>query len=502
MFLILRICVKVNLRILSRDDLVVVTSADGKRLYESDKKRVIMGASPQTERHELLSPGAPVRGRGTNSGVRMLPKHQRKYEFRCPVHGFVTLTDWEREIISQPAYQRLRRIRQLAWTDQVYPGAMHTRFEHSLGVMHIATAMYDGIVNSSRVVLEQELKFDEAGLQRDRILVRLTALLHDVGHTPFSHAAEELFPQVENENRKYSHEEYSAAIIREKLRGAIEQHPLNDNYKLRADDIANLLEGSAETGRSIVWRDIVTGQMDADRIDYLLRDSLHAGVQYGRFDWGRLIGCLALVRTDSERGYRLGVTEGGLHAAESLVLARYFMFTQVYFHKTRVAYNHHLHQSLREMLPGEQFPTPAGENLTEFLKWDDWRVLGKLADGEGGEHGRRLCERNHFREVYHTPESPNRRDLARFERICEKLGEKLQHVALSEKSWYKVDETDIPVRSDNPGNQIVPLSKLSSAIAGLKPIRKRLAYCTPEDQEQAHRIVGKRIVSNKEAKKQ
>jgi uncharacterized protein len=411
-----------------------------------------------------------------------LPKHQRKYEFRCPVHGFVTLSDWEREIISQPAYQRLRRIRQLAWTDQVYPGAMHTRFEHSLGVMHVATAMYDGIVNSSRAILKRELKFDDAGLQRDRILVRLTALLHDVGHSPFSHAAEDLFPQIEGEGRRYEHEEYSAAIIRGNLREAIEQHPLNDNYKIRADDIANLLEGSTETGRSLVWRDII-----------LIRDSLHAGVHYGRFDWRRLIGCLALVGTDSGRGFRLGVTEGGLHAAESLVLARYFMFTQVYFHKTRVAYDHHLCHALKEVLPEGHFPKPVGTDLDEFLKWDDWRVLGRLADGGGGEHGRRLCERNHFREIYHTPETPKQKDLTRFEKICDDLGEKLRVVVPAEKSWYKVDETDIPIQSDNPGNQIVPLSKLSSTIAGMKPIRKRMAYSSPEDQEEAKRIVAKWI---------
>ncbi len=422
----------------------------------------------------------------------MQPKHQRKYEFRCPIHGFVTLSDWEREIISQSAYQRLRRIRQLAWTDNVYPGAMHTRFEHSLGVMHVATAMYDGIVNSSREILERDLKFDDAGLMRDRILVRLTALLHDVGHAPFSHAAEELLPSAPDEGgRRYVHEEYSAAIIRQKLRDAIEQHPLNDNYKIRADEIANLLEGSTESGRSLIWRDIVTGQMDADRIDYLLRDSLHAGVQYGSFDWRRLIGCLVLVTLDDERGFRLGVTEGGLHAAESLVLARYLMFTQVYFHKTRVAFDHHLHRALAELLPGGQFPKPAGEELGEYLKWDDWKVLGRLGNGEGGEHGRRLCDRDHYREVYHTPETPTRKDLARFDKACNDLGDLLRVVVPAEKSWYKVDETDIPIQSDNPGNRIVPLSKLSSVIARLKPIGKRMAYCAPDDKEAALEIVKK-----------
>src|SRR5437660_2061948 len=95
------------------------------------------------------------------------------YEIRCPVHGFITIDDWEREIIAQPAFQRLRRIRQLAWTDQVYPGAMHTRFEHSLGVMHVAARLYDSIVDRGRHVLRAELIYNEDGLRRDRILVRL-----------------------------------------------------------------------------------------------------------------------------------------------------------------------------------------------------------------------------------------------------------------------------------------------------------------------------------------
>ena len=113
----------------------------------------------------------------------------RIYEIRCPVHGFVALNDWEKQIISQPAFQRLRRIRQLAWTDQVYPGAMHTRFEHSLGVMHTAALLYDSIVRNARDVLRAELGYDDAGFARNRQLVRLAALLHDVGHSPFSHAS-------------------------------------------------------------------------------------------------------------------------------------------------------------------------------------------------------------------------------------------------------------------------------------------------------------------------
>src|SRR5438874_8698888 len=121
-------------------------------------------------------------------GKSHMAKVHRQCEIRCPVHGFITLNDWEWEIISQPVFQRLRRIRQLAWTDQVYPGAMHTRFEHSLGVMHTAALLYSSIVRNSRDVLSNELGYDKAGFRRNRQLVRLAALLHDTGHSPFSHA--------------------------------------------------------------------------------------------------------------------------------------------------------------------------------------------------------------------------------------------------------------------------------------------------------------------------
>ena len=319
---------------------------------------------------------------------------------------------------------------------------MHNRFEHSLGVMHVANAM-----------------FTEGALERERMLIRLTALLHDVGHAPFSHAAEELFPKTQD-GIQLEHEDYSAAIIRRVLNDVLDSHPDSENFQIKADHVASLLEGSLGAGRSLIWRDLISGQLDADRIDYLLRDSLHAGVDYGRFDWRRLIRCLVFVPAGEERQHRLGVTEGGLHAAEGLVLARYFMFTQVYFHKTRVAYDHHLKQALGEILPGGQFPTledseENNTNLNEYLKWDDWRVQGVLADGGGGEHGERLAYRRHYREIHHTPEIPTDADLQRFEEIREALGEMARAVGSGGKSWYKLDnDQDIPIQSDNPSKEI------------------------------------------------
>jgi HD superfamily phosphohydrolase len=407
------------------------------------------------------------------------------YEIRCPVHGFITVDDWEREIINQPAFQRLRRIRQLAWTDQVYPGAMHTRFEHSLGVMHVATKLYSSIVSRFKEVLKTDLRFDDAGLRREQRLVRLTALLHDIGHAPFSHAGEELFPMRTGEDTHYKHEHYSSAIIRNKMRDVIEDHPFNQNYHLKADEVANLLEGNSRAGRGLVWRELVAGQMDADRIDYLIRDSIHTGVDYGKFDWRRLVNTVALVTGKEDRGPRLGVSEDGYHAAEGLVLARYFMFTQVYFHKTRAAYDVHLKHALAEMLPEGVFSPPDEAGLDDYLKWDDWRVLGELASGAGGEHGRRLAQRDHFRKVYHTPDSPNRDDLDALNQAREALGDLLQAEQLAQTSTYKTGVPDIPVVSHNPDETIKPLSEVSSLVRGLQPVGKVMLYCRKEDVAEA-----------------
>jgi len=412
----------------------------------------------------------------------------RIYEIRCPVHGFIRLNDWEWTVISHPAFQRLRRIRQLAWTEYVYPGAMHTRFEHSLGVMHTATELYDAIKRNSGDVLKADLAYNDAGLNRDSQLVRFAALLHDVGHSPFSHGSEDLFPQQDN-GGKFRHEQYSAAVVRSELREAIEKHALNANYGFKADDVASLIEGSASAKQAVFWRDLIDGQMDADRMDYLLRDSVHIGVQYGKFDLNRLVTTIRAIPSPGGHPPQIGISKGGVHAAEALVLARYFMFTQVYFHKTRVAYDVHLRGAMRELLPGGHFPRPIAGELKNFLDWDDWRVLGLLAAGKGGEHGHRLSSRHHYRRVFDTPEISTEADLELAEAIKKKLGALLAAEELASKSWYKTGRPDIPVVDDDNPKAVLPLSKYSNVVANLKANNQVFLYVKPEDVVKSRELI-------------
>jgi len=362
---------------------------------------------------------------------------------------------------------------------------MHTRFEHSLGVMHMVTMLYDAVVDRAWAALRDELGYDDTGRGRYRKLVRLAALLHDVGHGPFSHAAEELTPLTPDGKRHYRHEEYSTAIIRECLKDVIENHRGNNNYNFRVDDITGLIEGGASAGRAALWQELISGQLDADRMDYLLRDSYHCGVEYGRYDWRRIVGTIDLLRDVESGAPRLGISEPGRHAAEALIIARYMMFNQVYFHKTRVVLDRHFQHALAEILPYGKFPEPTPEGIREYVNWDDWRVLGHLADGGGGEHGARLKSRNFYRQVWETPEFPSVEDEAQLKEIETRLGGLVVARIEASKSWYKLGATDLLIGGNNVGDGARPLSQCSTIVGNMRPMRRTRLYVESQNRTKA-----------------
>lgn len=423
------------------------------------------------------------------------------FEIRDPIHGFITLNEWERDIINHPVFQRLRRIRQLGLTDMVYPGSMHTRFEHSLGVMHVATRMFDHIKEKRGDFLKSELHFDDYGLRRDKVLVRLSCLLHDVGHAPFSHAAEGLMDKDQHSGKLYKHEHYSAAAVRFLMQDVIEKHPLNQNYHIKAKDIADFLNGDSCAGRSLLWRDLVSGQLDADRADYLLRDSHHIGVAYGHYDLNRLIATLTVAINDTDSAV-IAVEEGGEHAAEALIIARYMMFTQVYFQHTRRAYDYHSVESIKALLAKCQgqtskgvFPAPTSkENVEEYLKWDDWKVLGLISASEAGENGEIMMERKHHRAIFETPEIPSTEDQEFFKEVQEALSANIGFIDRASSSWYKFEGADIPLllQPSHKDEQLTTLSTRSSVVKGLKAVERTRIYVPIDKKRESREIVAQK----------
>ena len=246
-------------------------------------------------------------------------KDEPRYRIRCPVHGFIHFSQNERRIIDHRLFQRLRFIKQLALTDLLYPGATHTRFEHSLGVMHVATLAFDRLAQSRGNILESVFRnvseIKEKPLAIARQIVRLAALLHDIGHAPFSHAAEKII------HEGAGHEELTIKILEEPelLGKVLDQCFFKGGSKL----VSNIISGGAALAPQLqILRNIVSGQMDADRTDYLLRDSLHCGVNYGRFDYLRMIESLELYEGDGG-SLEVAINRGGIHTFEALILARY-----------------------------------------------------------------------------------------------------------------------------------------------------------------------------------
>lgn len=203
-------------------------------------------------------------------------------EVRDPLHGFVYLSDDEWKIVNHPVFQRLRDIKQLAMGHFVYPGATHTRFEHSIGVVHVASSIFDRVVERSErgdgPSLQEAFSVDASAVARGRQILRLASLLHDLGHPPFSHSGETLMPEGIN------HEHMTVNLVKETDLSTALRETFGNNG-IHADEVLAVAvevyeDWSSLTG-SQAWylflRTLLTGELGADRIDYLLRDALHSG---------------------------------------------------------------------------------------------------------------------------------------------------------------------------------------------------------------------------------
>lgn len=412
----------------------------------------------------------------------------KSYEVRDPIYGFIEFNDWEKQIINTPEFQRLRRIKQNALTEMVYPGTSHNRFEHSLGVMYLTKNIYEKITDDpkNKVLLEDEYSYTESGLNRDKQLIRLVALLHDIGHAPFSHASEAVMPP-KSKNVKYSHEEYTSYIIKERLKESIEDHEHNKtNFNIDAEEVAALIESDLEKiGKKIFWKILIDSQLDADRADYLLRDSLHAGVKYGIYDLDRLLETVTL-GIDPESGEIIpGIKNEGWQLAESLIIARYKMFSQVYYHKTRRAFDIMIKEAIKESLG----VLPSPKKINDFLELDDYNLWCRVKEDEN-EWFKRIKNRNHLRLLDRTDYSNNEEKLKKLEKELENKKIEYWEDDLT-KSWYKPNIDEEIMIIDKEGNP-TPLSKKSKVVRNLEEFDEIRLYVKPEDRDEAKKIKKKK----------
>ncbi|HUU48805.1 MAG TPA: HD domain-containing protein [Nitrosopumilaceae archaeon] len=344
-----------------------------------------------------------------------------------PIHDFIRVYDHELQIIDNPIFQRLRRIRQLSGAHLTYPAAQHTRFEHSLGVMHIASQA------------GQALKEKEVIKSDDIEILRVAGLLHDIGHGPFSHLFEEII-----QKKKISHEDFGKKIILKSVIGDILTKNGHDK-KL----ITKIAFGDSKYQ---YLNEIVSGYLSADMMDYLLRDGYFTGAEHAKIDHKRLTQSLDVHKK------KLALEKSALYSFESMMHSRYQMFKAVYFHKTVRSAEVMLLEALR--LSDDEFGFTSF-NIDEFVKLTDEHVLSLLLSSKSSKlrRARKFAEdyqnRNLLKCVYER--------ILTSKTLLEKTKTNEIRSSLSKKS--KVDENEIFVDSSvTPSIPLAPSKKESKQI--------------------------------------
>lgn len=371
----------------------------------------------------------------------------KKKFIRDSVYGDIRLNENEVKIMDHPQFQRLRRIKQLGLISLIYPGANHTRFEHSIGTMHIASKLAD------KLDLEED----------DKNLVRISALLHDIGHGPFSHVSEGVL--------SFPHEELTKYVIsKTPIRDVIEE-----NYTI--SKIVEIINGEGKFGP------IVSGELDADRMDYLLRDSHYTGVAYGIIDYERIISNLNLDK-------QLSLDIKGVQAAEGALVSRYFMYPSVYQHHTTRIVNSMFRRGLKKLINNGII------NENDMHKYDDTDLISIFRNSEGypREIMARLDSRKIFKRVktirldnFKTPEKLYKikeKELRKAEEeIAMDYDINKDYVILNIAEYPTFDEMKTQVSVDG---KLYPLTEISNIIAALSKARFNIpdiSLYVPEEEK-------------------
>lgn len=323
-------------------------------------------------------------------------------EIRDPVHGSIQILDSEIEILEHPFFRRLRNIKQLGFSEYVFPGATHTRYLHSIGVMHVSTLVFNNLFKDQ--TSKDILRLKES--------LRLGCLLHDIGHAPLSHSTESVMPMVsalklpkqfQGPERQASHEDYTIKSITdssftESFKGVTKEFGIDPNA------IAELVIG--ETSNSAYFtvnginyfpllHQLVSSEMDCDRMDYLLRDSYFCGVSYGKFDLDWIIDNLK-VCVENNMAY-LGISERAISTFDDFLLSRFHMFMMVYFHYRAVC----LEQMLGRYFDSVQSEYAIPADIEDYLEHDD-PYLMKVLKKSNNIWAQRVVKNNIPKKILET----------------------------------------------------------------------------------------------------
>ncbi|HDM23842.1 phosphohydrolase [archaeon] len=356
-------------------------------------------------------------------------------EIKDPVHGYIPISDCERDIIDTLPVQRLRFIKQLAGAEYTYPGADHSRFCHSVGVMHLAGKFAERLYSLGEI--------EEDFIQ----MLRLAGLLHDVGHGPFSHNYEELL----YEKRKLTHEDIGQRVVaKSEIADKLSDHGFNPR------EISTLAVGRNKKLPTYV-NQVIAGIFDADKIDYLLRDSYFTGVEYGRqVDAYRIINSTVVVDT------HLAVKQAALPSIESFFIARYEMFKAVYYHRSVRSAEILLLMAMRAS--DEELGLTEVDDIEHFLTLTDISVFSKMYEigGKSREYvdmlRRRKLLKAAYERVFHFE------DRAQVSILTSRL--LLSSVEKRIKEEAGLDE-DVPVVIDTPTLPSFPYYPGSTTLSDL-----------------------------------
>lgn len=321
-----------------------------------------------------------------------------RLEVRDPIHGAVPIAPIEQRVLDHALFQRLRHIRQLGFSDLSFPGATHTRYLHSIGAMHLAGQAFDNLFDGGPV--------PEPRRSQLRAAVRCSALLHDVGHAPFSHASEFAMPMrstlklpdgiTRGPDRQATHEDYTLAIVTNSTLTPV----IEAATELPARAVAALIDPAVP--HDPAWfqvdgvdfrpllQQLISSELDVDRMDYLRRDSHFAGVHYGVFDTGWIMGNLRWHVVDDRA--HLALHRRAIWAFEDFLIARHHMFLMVYFHYRSVAYEEMLRRYFEEGGDGYAIPS----DVEAYATTDDLELFAHLRRSKN-HWARRIIERDEWK---------------------------------------------------------------------------------------------------------